>query len=40
MVAHMAGALALGWLVGYERYFNGRASGTQVYCLEIGRAHV
>ena len=33
MVAHMAGALALGWLVGYERYFNGRASGTQVYCL-------
>ena len=33
MLAHMAGALALGWLVGYERYFNGRASGTQVYCL-------
>ena len=33
MVMHMAGALALGWLVGYERYFNGRASGTQVYCL-------
>ncbi len=33
MLAHMAGALALGWLVGYERYFNGRASGTQVYCV-------
>ncbi|UZW62181.1 MgtC/SapB family protein [Lysobacter enzymogenes] len=26
-------ALALGWLVGYERYFQGRASGSQVYCL-------
>ncbi|HEX6704122.1 MAG TPA: MgtC/SapB family protein [Albitalea sp.] len=32
-VAHMAGALLLGWAVGYERYFRGRASGTQVYCL-------
>ena len=31
--AHMAGALLLGWIVGYERYFNGRASGSQVYCL-------
>lgn len=26
-------ALVLGWLVGYERYFHGRASGSQVYCL-------
>jgi putative Mg2+ transporter-C (MgtC) family protein len=33
MVAHMAAALLLGWLVGYERYFSGRASGSQVYCL-------
>jgi putative Mg2+ transporter-C (MgtC) family protein len=33
MVAHMAGALMLGWVVGYERYFSGRASGSQVYCL-------
>ncbi len=33
MVAHMAGAVVLGWLVGYERYFSGRASGSQVYCL-------
>ncbi len=33
LVGHMAGALVLGWLVGYERYFSGRASGSQVYCL-------
>ena len=33
MVAHMACALALGWSVGYERFFSGRASGSQVYCL-------
>src|SRR6267142_6312196 len=33
IVAHMAGALLLGWTVGYERYFSGRASGSQVYCL-------
>jgi putative Mg2+ transporter-C (MgtC) family protein len=33
IVAHMAGALLLGWSVGYERYFSGRASGSQVYCL-------
>lgn len=32
-LAHMLGALLLGWLVGYERYFSGRASGSQVYCL-------
>jgi hypothetical protein len=29
----MAVALLLGWLVGYERYFKGRAAGSQVYCL-------
>src|SRR5262245_7215892 len=33
MVSHMAAALLLGWTVGYERYFNGRAAGSQVYCL-------
>jgi putative Mg2+ transporter-C (MgtC) family protein len=33
MVAHMALALLLGWSVGYERYFSGRASGSQVYCI-------
>ena len=33
MVAHMAVALLLGWVVGYERYFKGRAAGSQVYCL-------
>ena len=32
-MAHMAGAMLLGWIVGYERYFSGRASGSQVYCL-------
>lgn len=33
MVANMAIALLLGWSVGYERYFSGRAAGSQVYCL-------
>ena len=33
MLIHIAAAWALGWVVGYERYFHGRASGTQVYCL-------
>ena len=33
MIAHMAFALLLGWAVGYERYFSGRAAGSQVYCL-------
>jgi putative Mg2+ transporter-C (MgtC) family protein len=33
IVAHMAGALLLGWSIGYERYFSARASGSQVYCL-------
>lgn len=26
-------ALVLGWVLGYERYSQGRAAGTQVYCL-------
>jgi putative Mg2+ transporter-C (MgtC) family protein len=29
----MGVALLLGWFVGYERYFSGRAAGSQVYCL-------
>src|SRR5262245_58257432 len=33
MVAHIAIALVLGWSVGYERHFSGRAAGSQVYCL-------
>jgi putative Mg2+ transporter-C (MgtC) family protein len=33
MVADMVIALLLGWAVGYERYFKGRAAGSQVYCL-------
>jgi len=33
MLAHMAGALLLGWTVGYERRYSGRAAGSQVYCL-------
>ena len=33
MVAHLVMALVLGWLVGYERHFSGRAVGSQVYCL-------
>jgi putative Mg2+ transporter-C (MgtC) family protein len=33
MVANMIIALLLGWAVGYERYFKGRAAGSQVYCL-------
>jgi len=33
MLLHVAAACGLGWIVGYERYFHGRASGTQVYCL-------
>src|SRR5215468_83922 len=33
MAAHMALAMLLGWSVGYERHFSGRAAGSQVYCL-------
>jgi putative Mg2+ transporter-C (MgtC) family protein len=34
MVLNMASALLLGWFVGYERNFRGRAAGSQVYCLD------
>jgi putative Mg2+ transporter-C (MgtC) family protein len=33
ILASMSGAMVLGWLVGYERYFKGRAAGSQVYCI-------
>ncbi|WP_325378074.1 MgtC/SapB family protein [Dokdonella sp.] len=33
LLLHVLLALALGWLLGYERYSHGRAAGTQVYCL-------
>lgn len=33
IIAHMGLALLLGWIVGYERFFSGRAGGSQVYCL-------
>lgn len=33
LLAHMALAMLLGWVVGYERFFSGRAAGSQVYCL-------
>ncbi len=33
IVAHMGLAMLLGWVVGYERFFSGRATGSQVYCL-------
>jgi putative Mg2+ transporter-C (MgtC) family protein len=33
MVMNMTFALLLGWVVGYERFFSGRAAGSQVYCL-------
>ena len=29
----IAVAMLLGWVVGYERYFNGRVTGSQVYCI-------
>ena len=32
-ITHMAMALALGWAVGYERHYGGRAAGSPVYCL-------
>jgi putative Mg2+ transporter-C (MgtC) family protein len=37
VVRYTAIAFLLGWVVGYERVFRGRASGTQVYCL-VGMA--
>jgi putative Mg2+ transporter-C (MgtC) family protein len=33
VVTHAALAFVLAWTIGYERYYNGRAAGTQVYCL-------
>jgi putative Mg2+ transporter-C (MgtC) family protein len=33
IIAHMSLAMLLGWVVGYERFFSGRAAGSQVYCL-------
>jgi putative Mg2+ transporter-C (MgtC) family protein len=33
IMAHMGLAMLLGWVVGYERFFSGRAAGSQVYCL-------
>ncbi len=33
ILAHLAGALALGLLVGYERAYHGRAAGMRTYGL-------
>src|SRR5512140_2566522 len=33
IIAHIGLAMLLGWVVGYERFFSGRAAGSQVYCL-------
>jgi putative Mg2+ transporter-C (MgtC) family protein len=33
VLTHAALAFVLAWMLGYERYYNGRAAGTQVYCL-------
>jgi putative Mg2+ transporter-C (MgtC) family protein len=33
VVVHAALAFVLAWAIGYERFYNGRAAGTQVYCL-------
>lgn len=33
IIAQMCLAMLLGWVVGYERFFSGRAAGSQVYCL-------
>jgi putative Mg2+ transporter-C (MgtC) family protein len=33
VVVHAALAFILAWTIGYERFYNGRAAGTQVYCL-------
>jgi len=33
ILAQMGLAMLLGWVVGYERFFSGRAAGSQVYCL-------
>jgi hypothetical protein len=33
VVTHAALAFVLAWTIGYERFYNGRAAGTQAYCL-------
>jgi putative Mg2+ transporter-C (MgtC) family protein len=33
VVTHAALAFVLAWAIGYERFYSGRAAGTQVYCL-------
>jgi putative Mg2+ transporter-C (MgtC) family protein len=33
VVTHSILAFVLAWTIGYERFYNGRAAGTQVYCL-------
>src|SRR5580692_8181571 len=33
VVTHAALAFVLAWAIGYERFYHGRAAGTQVYCL-------
>jgi putative Mg2+ transporter-C (MgtC) family protein len=33
IVTHAAIAFVLAWTIGYERFYSGRAAGTQVYCL-------
>ncbi len=33
MIAAIVVAMFLGWAIGYERYFNGRVTGGQVYCI-------
>jgi putative Mg2+ transporter-C (MgtC) family protein len=33
VLTHAALAFVLAWTIGYERFYNGRAAGTQVYCL-------
>ncbi|MCE4553904.1 MgtC/SapB family protein [Pelomonas cellulosilytica] len=33
IIGNMGLAMLLGWVVGYERFYSGRAAGSQVYCL-------
>jgi putative Mg2+ transporter-C (MgtC) family protein len=33
VLTHAALAFVLAWAIGYERFYSGRAAGTQVYCL-------
>ncbi|MFT7773597.1 MgtC/SapB family protein [Roseateles sp.] len=34
----MSIAMLLGWVIGYERFFSGRAAGSQVYCIVCATA--